>query len=107
MTDNMSIWIDGTPYDWDQLVRIVRKSKGRREPEVEMAYANVAYRIRWEDGETWKVSINENSDGPAFFVYDPQGRLLSETDPMHGELMEVVKRHHKPPYGADSYGVIQ
>lgn len=106
MTDSMSIWIDGTPYDWDRLVEIVRGAKkNRKEPEVDMSFARVVYKVRWEDGETWEVSAHETSTGTTFFIYDPQGRILSETDPMYQELVDVVQRYHSPPYDRKEYGV--
>ena len=100
MTDNMSIWIDGTPYDWNQLVDIVRatKTKVRKEPVIEENGFDmvVRYQVRWEDGEIWCVSVHDSKAVSSYFVYDPQGRQLRESDPMHGQLVEVIDRHHKP-----------
>lgn len=100
MTDSMSIWIDGTPYDWDQLVDIVRatKTKVRKEPVIkeddfEMV---VRYEVRWEDGEIWDVSVHDGKTTSTYFVYDPQGRPLKECDPMYRQMVEVIDRHHKP-----------
>lgn len=100
MTDNMSIWIDGTPYDWDQLVDIVMatKAKGRKEPVVteELFEMVVRYEVKWEDGEIWSVSVHDSKAFSSYFVYDPQGRQLRECDPMHGQMVEIIDRHHKP-----------
>jgi hypothetical protein len=87
MTDNMSIWIDGTPYDWDELVDIVRatKAKGRKEPVVTEEFFEmvVRYEVKWEDGEIWCVSVHDS-------------KALRESDPMHGQMVEIIDRHHKP-----------
>lgn len=100
MTDNMSIWIDGTPYDWDQLIKLVRAAKPfvSNEPVIEENGFEmvVRYQVRWEDGEIWSVSVHDGKTTSIYFVYDPQGRQLKESDPMHGQLVEVIDRHHKP-----------
>lgn len=100
MTDSMSIWIDGTPYDWDQLVDIVRatKAKGRKEPVVTEEFFEmvVRYEVKWEDGEIWNVSVHDGKTTSTYFVYDPQGRPLRESDPMYRQMVEVIDRHHKP-----------
>lgn len=100
MTDSMSIWIDGTPYDWDRLVEIVRSAKPKvlKEPVIEENDFEmvVRYQVLWEDGETWNVSVHDGKTTSTYFVYDPQGRQLRESDRMYGQLVEIIDRHHKP-----------
>lgn len=98
MNDMPAIWIDGTPYSWETVVSMVRASVKRdKEPKVE-EYAQTMqtrYNIRWEDGETWFISVYEDRVSTEYFVYDPNERQLRVEDPMYQELVDVIKRHHK------------
>jgi hypothetical protein len=58
-------------------------------PTMEKVTVLESYRIRWQDGEIWKV-ICDVTDNRRYSVFDPQGKALNPSDPMWGTLMDFV-----------------
>lgn len=73
--------------DPDDGERMNNNNKDR--PTMEKVTVLESYRIRWQDGEIWRV-ICDVTDDRRYTVVDPQGKALNPSDPMWGTLMDFV-----------------
>lgn len=58
-------------------------------PKVEKISVIEAYRIRWTDGEAWRV-VRDMTNGGQWSVMDPNGKRLDRTHPMWEKLVKVA-----------------
>ena len=61
----------------------------KERPNVEKISVIEAYRIRWTDGESWRV-VRDMTNGGKWSVMDPQGKTLNREDPMWEKLVRLA-----------------
>jgi hypothetical protein len=61
----------------------------KERPNVEKISVIEAYRIRWTDGESWRV-VRDMTNGGAWSVMDPNGKVLDKSHPMWEKCVKLA-----------------